>query len=163
MNQMEKLSFYGIGPKIARIVLPWLAVTIALTLVYKNAFNYSEAASRILFYAGLALLILGLALYFSTIPLLLKGLKETKLVSKGAYYLCCNPLYASLILFIIPGISLMMNSWLIITTSVAGYIVFKIVIRGEYAEMEKFFGDEYRKYREVTPEFFPFPVKKWFN
>ncbi len=77
--------------------------------------------------------------------------------------LCCNPLYASFLLLIIPGISLMMNSWLIMTTSIAGYIVFKIVIRSEYTEMEKFFGDEYIKYRKSTPEFFPFPVKKWFN
>jgi protein-S-isoprenylcysteine O-methyltransferase Ste14 len=160
---MEKLNFYGIGPKMARIVLPWLAVTITLTLVFKNAFTCSEAGSRNLFYAGLAILISGLVFYFTTIPLLLKGLKETKLVTNGAYYLCCNPLYASILLLIIPGISLMMNSWLVITTSVAGYIIFKIVIRNEYMEMEKFFGDEYRRYREITPEFFPFPVKKWFK
>ena len=160
---MEKLSFYGIGPKIARVALPWLAVTITLTLIFKNTFVYFEPENRKLFYAGLVLLILGLAFYFSTIPLLLKGLKDTKLVANGAYYLCCNPLYASLILLIIPGISLMMNSWLVITTSIVGYIVFKIVIRGEYTEMEKFFGDEYIKYREITPEFFPFPFKKWFK
>jgi protein-S-isoprenylcysteine O-methyltransferase Ste14 len=160
---MEKLSFYGIGPKMARIVLPWLAVTITLTLIFKNAFTYTEEGSRTLFYAGLAILISGLVFYFLTIPLLLKGLKETKLVTNGAYYLSCNPLYASILLLIIPGISLMMNSWLVITTSVAGYIIFRIVIRIEYMEMEKFFGDEYRKYREVTPEFFPFPVKKWFK
>jgi protein-S-isoprenylcysteine O-methyltransferase Ste14 len=160
---MEKLSFYGIGPKIARIMLPWLAVTIILTLIFKNVFIYSEAGGRNLFYAGLAILFTGLAFYFSTIPLLLKGLKETKLVTNGAYYLCCNPLYASILLLIIPGISLMMNSWLVITTSVAGYIIFRTVIKTEYREMEKFFGQEYRKYREITPEFFPFPVKKWFK
>jgi protein-S-isoprenylcysteine O-methyltransferase Ste14 len=160
---MEILSFYGIGPKIAIIALPWLAVTITMSMIFENTFVYSDPENRKLFYTGLVLLILGLAFYFSTIPLLLKGLKETRLVSNGAYYLCCNPLYASLILLIIPGISLMMNSWLVITTSVAGYIAFKSVIRGEYLEMEKFFGDEYRKYREATPEFFPFPVKKWFK
>ena len=56
-----------------------------------------------------------------------------------------------------------MNSWLVFTTSFTGYIVFKTVIKEEYREMEKFFGDDYRKYKEVTPEFFPFPVKKWFE
>jgi protein-S-isoprenylcysteine O-methyltransferase Ste14 len=160
---MEKLSFYGIGPKIARIMLPWLAITIALTLIFKNAFVFSDPENRNLYYSGLALLIMGLALYFSTVPLLLRGIKETKLVSRGAYYLCCNPLYASILLLIIPGISLMMNSWLVFTTSITGYIVFKTVIKGEYREMEKFFGDDYRKYKEVTPEFFPFPFKKWFR
>jgi len=160
---MDKLNFLGIGPKIARIVLPWLAVTIALTLCFKNTFIYTGTAYRSLFIAGLVVLGAGLLLYFSTLPLLLKGLKETKLISKGAYYMCCNPLYAAFLLLIIPGISLIMNSWLVITPTIAGYIVFKIVIKSEYQELEKFFGDDYRKYRETTPEFFPFPFKKWFR
>ena len=50
---MEKLSFYGIGPKIARIMLPWLAITIALTLIFKNAFVFSDPENRNLYYTGL--------------------------------------------------------------------------------------------------------------
>ena len=160
---MEKLNFLGIGPKIAMVVLPWLAMTITLSLSYKNYFVYNETAGSYLFIAGMALLFVGLVLYFSTLPILLRGLKETRLITNGAYALCCNPLYASFLLLIIPGVSLMMNSWLVITTTVTGYIVFKIVIKSEYLEMEKFFGDEYKKYREVTPEFFPFHVKRWFR
>jgi protein-S-isoprenylcysteine O-methyltransferase Ste14 len=56
-----------------------------------------------------------------------------------------------------------MNSWLVLTTSIVAYILFKFYIRKEYAEMEKFFGDEFRNYKSITPEFFPFPVKKWFR
>ena len=33
----------------------------------------------------------------------------------------------------------------------------------EYLEMEKFFGSEFRKYRAETPEFLPFPIRKWFK
>lgn len=160
---MDKLNFMGSGPKIGLVALPWLAVTITLSLIYKNYFVYSETAGSYLFISGLALLFVGMVMYFSTVPLLLRGLKETKLITGGAYYLCCNPLYASLLLLIIPGISLMMNSWIIITTSIAGYIAFKIAIKSEYREMEKFFGNDYKKYRELTPEFFPFPFRKWFR
>ncbi len=160
---MEKLNFLGIGPKIAMVALPWLAMTITLSLIFKNYFIYSETAGSYLFIAGMALLFVGLVLYFSTLPILLRGIKETKLITNGAYSLSCNPLYASFLLLIIPGVSLMMNSWLIMTTTITGYIVFKIVIKREYAEMEKFFGDEYKKYREATPEFFPFQVKKRFK
>ena len=31
---MEKLTFLGIGPKIGRITLPYLAITIALTILF---------------------------------------------------------------------------------------------------------------------------------
>jgi len=159
---MNKLNFMGIGPKIGGVALPWLAIAIFFTLKFKSSFIYFEDGTKILFLIGLALVITGSIMYFLTVPALLKGLKETKLVTAGTFYLCCNPLYTSIILFIIPGISLMMNSWLVLTTSIVAFTLFKIFIKSEYAEMEKFFGDDYRKYKAKTPEFFPFPIKKWF-
>jgi protein-S-isoprenylcysteine O-methyltransferase Ste14 len=160
---MNKLNFFGIGPIIGRITLPWLAFAIVFSILFKSTFTYIEDGKRILLYAGLAFLITGLLIYFITLPLLLKGLKETRLITKGSYYLCCNPLYMAILLFIFPGISFMLNSWLVLTASPLAYFLFKSHIKKEYDEMEKFFGDEFRKYRAETPEFFPFPVKKWFR
>ena len=160
---MNKLNFKGIGPKIGGVALPWLAVTIFFTLKFKRPFIYFEDGTKILFSFGLALVITGSIMYLLTIPALLKGLKETKLVTIGTFYLCRNPLYTSIILLIIPGISLIMNSWLVLTTSIVAFTLFKIFIKSEYTEMEEFFGDDYRKYKDETPEFFPFPIKKWFR
>ncbi len=158
---MNKLNFMGIGPKIGGVVLPWIAVTIYLTLKFKNSFTYYDGESRVIFFTGLALVIAGSIMYFLTVPALLKGLRETCIVTSGTYSLCRHPLYTSILLFIIPGISLMMNSWLVLTTSLIGFTLFKIFIKSEYDEMGKVFGDDYRKYMTQTPEFFPFPVKKW--
>jgi protein-S-isoprenylcysteine O-methyltransferase Ste14 len=160
---MQKLNFYGIGPRIGIIALPWLAVAIILSLIYKGAFRFSAGNDKVLFYVGLVLLILGLVMYFSTIPLLLKGIRDTRLVTNGSFYLCCNPLYAAIILFMIPGASLMMNSWLVLTASVVAYVIFKMNIKKEQQEMEKFFGENYTSYRSLTPEFFPVPLKKIFR
>jgi protein-S-isoprenylcysteine O-methyltransferase Ste14 len=157
---MKRMSFMGIGPKVGVIVLPWLAVAIFLAIKFKASFAYSADVHRILFFFGLSLVVAGSLLYFLTVPSMLKGLINTRLITTGTYYLCCNPLYASIILFIIPGVSLMMNSWLVLTTSIVGYVLLKVFIKSEYEEMEKLFGDDYRKYRNETPEFFPFPVKK---
>lgn len=160
---MNKLNFLGIGPKIGVVALPWLALSIFFSLKFKDVFAYLETGNRILFFTGLAVTIAGAILYFVTAPALLKGLKETRLVTAGGYYLCCNPLYAAIILLIIPGVSLIMNSWLVLSTSIIAYLLFRTFIKSEYAEMEKFFGEEYRKYRAETPEFIPLPVKKWFR
>ena len=160
---MNKLNAMGIGPKVGGIVLPWLALAVFFSVKFKSSFAYLENDSRILFFVGIAFLSIGALLYLFTLPALLKGLKETKLVTTGTFYLCCNPLYSSLILFIIPGVSFMMNSWLVLTTSIIGFTLLKIFIRSEYMEMEKFFGSEFRKYRAETPEFLPFPVRKWFK
>ena len=160
---MEKLNFLGIGPKIAVVMLPWLAATIVFSSIKDNLFVYTTGSRNFLFIAGTVLMVLGLIFYFSTVRMLLKGLKETKLMTQGAYSMCQNPLYSAIILFIIPALSFLLNSWLVLTTSIAGYILFKIFISTEYSELEKFFGEEYRKYKNETPEFFPFPLKKWFS
>jgi len=160
---MNKLNYMGIGPKIGGILLPWLGLVIFLTLRYESSFNYIKNGNKILFFFGIALLGIGSIMYLITGSKLLKGLKKTKLMTSGTYYLCCNPLYASIILLIIPGLSLLMNSWLILSASIIGFLLFKLFIKSEYAEMEKFFGNDYRKYRAETPEFFPFPIKKWFS
>lgn len=159
---MGKLNFFGAGPKIAKITLPWLALTIVLTVVKNELFVFSPGGNYLIRNAGFIILGTGLIFYVITVRGLLKGLKETKLMTTGGYFLCQNPLYASLILLIIPGIALLSNSWLILTTSVIGYIMFRLNIKSEYSELERVFGESYLKYKSETPEFFPFPVKKLF-
>lgn len=154
------MNFFGAGPKIGAIALPWLAASIILSLALRDKFNFFAEDNKILFLAGTVILVGGLVFYFITVPALLKGLKESRLIKTGTFSLCCNPLYAAIILMIIPGVALMMNSWLVLTTTVVGYLTFKSFIKSEYTEMEKIFGEEYRKYRAETPEIFPFPVKK---
>ncbi|MHC1775809.1 MAG: isoprenylcysteine carboxylmethyltransferase family protein [Lentimicrobium sp.] len=160
---MKKLSFLGIGPKIARIAIPYLLVTILLSIFYNETFVYSLLHARSLFITGIVLMAAGLIFYLITVRLLLTGLRQTRLITTGTYYCCQNPLYAGLIMMIIPALSLLMNSWLVLTTSFIAYYVFSRQIRSEYEEMKLFFGDDYLKYRNETPEFLPFPFRKISN
>jgi protein-S-isoprenylcysteine O-methyltransferase Ste14 len=157
---MKKLNFFGVGPKIAIVLLPWLSASITLSCIKHDAFAYVAGGSKVLHIAGMVIMLAGIIFYGSTVRLLLSGLKETRLVTTGAFSLCQNPLYSSIVLFIIPALSLILNSWLILTSSVAGYIIFKIFIKNEYRELEEFFGDSYKEYKKRTPEFFPIPFKK---
>jgi protein-S-isoprenylcysteine O-methyltransferase Ste14 len=157
---MNKMDFYGIGPKIGRVLIPWLALTIVLSCT-TNRFNfYTERISGMTI-SGAILLVFGLIFYFSSVRLLLNGLKEGKLVTTGTFSLCQNPLYMSFILFLIPAIALLLNSWLVLTTCLVGFILLKIYVSIEYEILEETFGEEYLKYKSETPEFFPLPFKKW--
>jgi protein-S-isoprenylcysteine O-methyltransferase Ste14 len=157
---MEKLSFYGIGPRIGMIAIPWLILSIVFTGMYSSVFCLLPGKSNGLLFTGAGMMAVGFSLYFYTIRLLLKGIKEERLITNGAFSLCRNPLYSSLILLVIPGFSLIMNSWLILTTSLVAYITFKFQIRKESMELEKFFGEDYLRYKRETSEFFPDPFKK---
>jgi protein-S-isoprenylcysteine O-methyltransferase Ste14 len=157
---MEKLNFLGIGPKIAIVFIPWLTSAIIISVSNPELFDYTSSDKTPLLITGIVLMASGLVIYFSTVRLLLKALRKTTLIKTGPYKLCQNPLYSCIFLCIIPALSFLLNSWLVLTSSAAGYVLFKIFIRNEYKELEKFFGEEYLIYRKSTPEFFPFSLGK---
>ena len=157
---MKKMDFYGIGPKIGRIFIPWLALTIVLSCI-SNRFNFYSERNSALTISGAVLMAFGLVFYFTSVRLLLAGLREGNLVTTGTFYLCQNPLYMSFIWFLIPAIALLLNSWLVLTSSLVGFILLKVNVKKEYQILEEFFGEEYLRYKSDTPEFFPFPINKW--
>jgi protein-S-isoprenylcysteine O-methyltransferase Ste14 len=157
---MEELNFLGIGPRMAIVLLPWLVGSIVLSSIQISFFRYTAGYSGVILTVGIILMAAALIFYFSTVRALLKGLKETRLMITGPYRYTQNPLYAAIILFIIPALSLILNSWLVLTTSFIGYILFKLFIKHEYEELEKFFGEDYLKYKSRTSEFFPQPPRK---
>ena len=147
---MEHLNFFGIGPRIGRITLPWLGVTIALGILFPSVFSFGETLRVPFLAAGIILIIAALILYFSTLRLMLPGIRANKLVTGGMYRFSRNPLYSALLLFLFPGLALVMNSWIILTASIVGCLVLKKYIREEEDILERIFGDEYRAYRERT-------------
>jgi protein-S-isoprenylcysteine O-methyltransferase Ste14 len=157
---MKKLNYLGIGPHIGLVVIPLIVAEIILTSMYPEIFGFSRAVRRILFYSGIVLLAGGFGLYIATARALLKGLKETRLITWGAYALCQNPLYACFILFLIPGLAFVINSWLVLTSSLVAYVLFRVFIKREYEELKEFFGDEYISYASRTPRFFPVPFTR---
>jgi protein-S-isoprenylcysteine O-methyltransferase Ste14 len=160
---MKKLNALGIGPKIGVLAIPYFFVTLFLSLYYRDTFRVCAGCDKPLYITGIILLVIGLIFYLVTARLLLTGIKNTRLMTSGTYYLCQNPLYTAMILLIMPSISFLLHTWLILTASLVAYIIFKINIKSEYKEMESFFGEAYLAYKKNTPELFPFPFKKWFG
>ena len=160
---MKKQSMFGVGPRIGMIAIPWFAATLVLTLLYPGLFCFAPAAQGPLRIAGIVLAAAGAVFYAASGKRLVKGIRNGELITTGTYYLCQNPLYTGVLFMILPGVSLILNSWLMLTTCAVAYIILKILIRKEYVEMESIFGEAYLEYRRSTPEVFPFPVRKWFG
>ncbi|MCX6270518.1 MAG: isoprenylcysteine carboxylmethyltransferase family protein [Bacteroidetes bacterium] len=156
---MEKLSFFGCGPKIGRITLPYLAITITLSIIFPSVFQFGKTVQQPFLIAGIILLVISLVFYFSTLRTMLPGIKENRLITKGGYRLCRNPLYSAILFFMIPGLSMVMNSWFILTSTLIGYLVFRKYIVEEEGQLERIFGEEYLKYKRGTSQIFP--LKLW--
>jgi len=154
---MEKLTFLGIGPKIARITIPYLSIAIVLTILFPQVFTFGKVLRDPMLVAGIIFLLVAIVCYILTLRLMIPGLRNNRLITGGMYRLSRNPLYLSLLLFLLPGVGLVMNSWIVITASIVGYLLFRRFIHEEDEMLERLFGDDYRKYRERTPGFLPNP------
>jgi protein-S-isoprenylcysteine O-methyltransferase Ste14 len=87
----------------------------------------------------------------------LKYFKPGKLIIQGPFALCRNPIYSSIIVFIIPSLALIFHSGLTFSVSVVLYIGFKISIHGETNVLRRIFGEEYEIYEKSVNEIIPFP------
>jgi steroid 5-alpha reductase family enzyme len=87
----------------------------------------------------------------------LSRFKTGKLVTQGTFAWCRNPIYASMILFIIPSLGVIYHSGLILSIAVVLYLGFKISIHGEVIVLKRTFGEEYEAYQKSVNEIFPFP------
>jgi protein-S-isoprenylcysteine O-methyltransferase Ste14 len=104
---------------------------------------------------GILLVMIGVPIYLISGLTIHKYFHAGQLATKGIYAYFRHPLYGSWIVFIVPGIVLLMNSLIGLTVPVFMYAVFKILIRTEDKYLEEKFGEEFFEYRKRVGEIFP--------
>jgi len=82
--------------------------------------------------------------------------KSGVLITQGVYQLVRNPMYTGFIVFIVPGLSLILNNPLIILSSIVMLLVFKINIYKEEQYLKQQFGAAYQDYMLKVKQIIPF-------
>ncbi|HLO90990.1 MAG TPA: methyltransferase, partial [Lentimicrobium sp.] len=90
------------------------------------------------------------AIYF------IRNFKPGELLTSGPFAICRNPIYASIILFIIPSLGILFQSGLILSISLVLFINFKIAIHGEEVILRRLFGEQYEQYCRKVNVIVPF-------
>ena len=85
---------------------------------------------------------------FRAVRVLFAALNSEELATSGPFAIFSNPMYAAWILFIIPGFSFFIYSWLPLTSSLVMYICLRIFIKEEEDSLREKFGDRYDEYRK---------------
>jgi len=154
----SKMTFLGIGPKLALISLPY--IVLAMIVIQRDPqflkLNFADAVWIAI--AGYTWIGIGFLFYVATIKVFLTDFKKGLLVTRGTFGLCRNPIYASFIVFFIPGLGLVFQSGMILSIAVVLYLNFKLSIHGENKVLEREFGDAYETYRKSVNEIIPIPV-----
>lgn len=155
----QKMTWGGIGVKLAVFSLPYFILTIVLMVFRPDFLKMTFLPPLAGWIAGGVLTAAGLDMVGHSVMELRGGIKKQRLVTTGIYSLSRNPLYASWIFFIIPGLSLIFGSGLFLAGTLVVYANFKLLIGEENGILRKNFGKKYAEYEKKVNELLPLP--KW--
>jgi len=140
------MKITGAAPRIAIPTFILLIITAVFDNILFPLFKITLYSYPTLVYAAIILIILGIIMVINTGKKLIKAYKSGILMTDGLYRVFRNPMYAAYLIFIIPGICLLFNSWLVLTTVLFNFILLQILIKEEYRYLEEKFGEEYQNY-----------------
>ena len=148
------MSFFGVGLKfsILSILLGALVLYSHFVWMPHLTIPLPRILSQII---GIVLLILGIPIYLSGAMTIRKYFNKGELATKGIYGYIRHPIYGAWIVFIMPGIVLLINSLIGLTIPIFMYVLFKILIVKEDKYLEKKFGEEFYEYKKRVGEIFP--------
>jgi protein-S-isoprenylcysteine O-methyltransferase Ste14 len=153
----SRMTLFGCGPKLALLCLPYIILSLIIMIKYPE-FLHLQFLDLILFkIIGVLWLGLGLIFWGYSAVYFLKYFKPGTLLIKGPFALCRNPIYSSIIVFIIPALGIIFHSGLTLSIALVLFVGFKISIHGETSVLRKIFGEEYDKYEKSVNEIIPFP------
>ena len=151
------ITLFGCGPRLALLCLPYVILSLIVMYKYPDFFDLRFLDFTFAKVAGFIWLGLGVLFWGYSAIYFLKFFKPGTLIKEGPFALCRNPIYSSIIVFIIPGLALLLHSGLLFTISLVLYIGFKISIHGEVNILRRIFGEEYEEYENSANEIIPFP------
>lgn len=151
------MTLFGCGPKLALLCLPYIILSLTVMYRYPDFFDLKFLDLSYVKILGITWLVLGIIFWIYSAIYFLKFFEDGKLLTKGAFALCRNPIYSSIIVLIIPSLALIFHSGMVFSIALVLYLGFKISIHGETILLKRIFGPEYEKYEQSVNEIFPFP------
>ncbi len=154
---MEKMTRWGIGPKWALTSIVCGVPLIVAGRRWPEIFAIRLVPRAALVIAGCLLLASGIPFCVAALATLHRGFVRGELFTRGVYGLCRHPIYASWIVFLVPGGLLLAGSWMFLFVPLVMYAWLRFFVREEEAWLEATFQQQYRAYRRKVPAVLPLP------
>ncbi len=142
-----EMKITGVAPMIATPTFIYLIITIIISYTSENRFNILNNNKIAVVVLGIILIAIGIIMVVHCAKRLLSSFNKNKLMTDGLYKIFTDPMYAAYMIFIIPGIALIFNSWLALTTVIINYVLYSVLIRREHKYLEEKFGEDYLNYK----------------
>ncbi len=158
----EKMSRWGVGPVFAVLSITYGIVVLAISRYFEPLFQFPLIPEGVLRILGIVLIVIGIPFFIISVITVMKAYNADGLVTSGVYSCCRHPLYGAWVVFIVPGIVFIANSWLGLTAPVLMYFLLKRLVISEENYLQSVFGTEYVAYQKRVPTVLPYGrLKKW--
>jgi protein-S-isoprenylcysteine O-methyltransferase Ste14 len=152
-----RITAWGIGPRLAFSMLPYFVLALGVHLGLPHIGRMTAKSSPVLSVAGAALIVGGIVLWALGERVVIRAFRAGRLYTSGVYALVRHPMYSSALVFVIPGVALMLRSWPILSVAAGAYLVFRFLIRREERYLQDKFGQEFTDYRARVNAVVPLP------
>ena len=156
----EKMSRWGIGPIFAALSLGYGMMMLIISRYFQPVFRIDFLPYGLRSILGITLIVVGVPFFIISVKTVTRAYNADKLVTDGIFRCCRHPLYASWVVFIVPGIVLLVNSWIGLTTPLFMYFILRKLVKKEEIYLESVFGPEYLHYKNKVPCLLPYGLMK---
>jgi protein-S-isoprenylcysteine O-methyltransferase Ste14 len=162
-SPQEKMTSWGIGPKLAFFSILYGLFIFTLHLHYGARLRIGFLPYRMLATVGIALIVIGMIFFAAARRSFKSAFDAGILCTRGVYGMCRHPVYAAWVVFLVPGLVLLINSWAGLTMPPVMYVILKILVSKEEQCLDQRFGNEYRSYKKRVPAVLPLGwlTRKW--
>jgi hypothetical protein len=142
---MRLKALVGEGDHIMLLTLPLAAAGIVCNIIFPRIFQMHLGPAGLII--GSIMLVIGIPLWLSSAIMLLVNIPRKKLITTGPFALMKHPLYTSVALLVLPGVGLVLDTWVGFAIGAVLYIASRIFSGREDQFLEQLFAEEYRTYR----------------
>jgi protein-S-isoprenylcysteine O-methyltransferase Ste14 len=144
---MKVKALVGSGDKIGLFTLPFLILGVVLNRKKPSFFRVGGPPLLVKVIA-LLMLLPGVTMWIWSVKLILTNVPQNKLITNGPYAFVKHPLYTSVALLVLPGIGLLLNTWLGGVIGVILYSGSRLFAPEEEALLSKTFVSNWEEYRK---------------
>jgi protein-S-isoprenylcysteine O-methyltransferase Ste14 len=149
----------GTGPAFIGLLLPFIGAAIAATLLWPGITRSPMRPNHVFILMGVFWLVLGVLFWALSMLRFLPGFKQGRLVTSGTYGWCRHPIYASLVMFWLPAVGLIAETWTFYVVALIAWPLAHAAIRREETELAGLFGEEWKAYAASTNALLPLPPR----
>lgn len=154
------MSKWGVGPIFVLFSIVYVAIMLAISHYYKPLFHIKLVPYALVLALGIVLIVIGIPFYVLSIKAIVRAFNANELVTDGVYSCCRHPLYASFVVFVVPGIVLLANSSIGLTSPIFMYLILYKLVKKEEVYLESVFGTDYLEYKRQVPCILPYGFLK---